>query len=109
MEAYLEAFVAAETVLARAMGRELRAFMGEENVQSVPMDDQLQAARTIAEIYAEDQGMPVTSELVDEFLHDAKGDALEAWWAVEGNHRILGHRDEMRAYIERRTGRPLPV
>lgn len=109
MEAYLETFVAAETVLARAMGRELMAFMGEEDVQFVPMDDQLQAARTIAGLYAQDQGVPVTSDLVDEFLHGVKADALEAWWAVEGNHRIRGRRGEMRAYIERRTGRPLPV
>jgi hypothetical protein len=103
----MKAFERHYLLLTKAVGRELADFMGEENVKFVPVDEQLDAARAIAELYAEAQGVPVSSDLIDDCLRSAKGDALEAWWQAEGSDRIRRRRAEMRAYIEERTGRPL--
>ncbi len=100
-------FKVAEDILIRAVGRELAAFMGEANVEHVPVDDQLTAGRVLAEMYASETGVPVTQDLIDEAVRGAKADGLEAWWEVEGSLEIRTRRNEMRAYIEGRTGRPL--
>ncbi len=100
-------------LIARAGGDELLGFLGAARIPT-SREALLTAARVILE---EDPPPPQLLEKVDEatrmewVIREIQAQALEAWWLTHAA-RILtkpSKRLEMIAFIEARTGRPLPL
>ncbi len=69
-------FEEAYTTITQAAGAELARFLGQD-VEIIPPDDQLQAAHTLAEMYASRAGRPApTRAEVERMLRRTKLDAV---------------------------------
>jgi hypothetical protein len=106
-------FIQAMSVLSRAAGDELQAFMGVAVRVPVSLEGQESAGRVLLQM-AQKAGAPASDmsegEKLQWAIHEVKAQAFEAWWAEIGDRAVTrpAKRSEIVQFIESRTGRPLP-